>query len=229
MGQQPLQRSCFVVSAILCCLHNTRLQPSYMAPNIGPTDAIPRHVRRCTHSCCSVHLLSFCDDGSTNSFVKRDHEEVCPLSRQITLKPVSAPLQCGIRFFLFPLPAPPLADFAVCCPRGERYEVPTFHLLKYAGLGACSGPGGVWVTRTQWQSAAPTSVTFWFKRDSHFRLFRVTIFIADSNIFTNTSYLALIRHVAARRVCLSRLIPRTLPCFVSLSEPLLIQVPRFIR
>ena len=44
-----------------------------------------------------------------------------------------------------------------------------------------------------------------------------------------TDYLALIRLVAARRVRLLRLIPRALRHFVSLSEPLFIQAPRFTQ
>src|SRR6202040_4481194 len=31
--------------------------------------------------------------------------------------------------------------------RRERYGVSTFRLWKYVGLGACSGPGGTWVTK----------------------------------------------------------------------------------
>jgi hypothetical protein len=33
-------------------------------------------------------------------------------------------------------------------------------------------------------NVSPTSNTFWFKRLSHFRLFTITIFTADSDIFT---------------------------------------------
>jgi len=82
-----------------------------------------------------------------NSPVKKDQEDVCPLSRGVMFQPLSVPLQNGIRFFLDPVPAPPWTDFAVCCPKRERYEVSTFHLQKYVGTGACFGPGGIWVTR----------------------------------------------------------------------------------
>ena len=47
--------------------------------------------------------------------------------------------------------------------------------------------------------------------------------------FHHTDYLALIRPVAARRVRLSRFAPRALRRFVTLSEPLFIQAPRFTR
>ena len=159
VGQQPLQGSHLVVPAVLCCLHNTRLQPPYMTLSRGPIDAMPRHARRCTRPCCCVHLLSSREVGSTYSLVKRDHKEVCPLSRRVMSQPLSVPLPNGVRFFLNPVPAPPQADLAACCPRREQYGVSTFHLQKYVGLGGCFRPGGVWVTNAHSQGAVPTSIT----------------------------------------------------------------------
>jgi hypothetical protein len=52
-------------------------------------------------------------------------------------------------------------------------------LQKFIGLGVCYRPGGVWVTKAQCEDAVPTSITFWFKRKSHFRLSELTTFIAD--------------------------------------------------
>ena len=115
--------------------------------------------------------------------MKRDHKEVCPLSRGMMLQPLSIRLQNGVCFLLVPIPASPLASLAACCPRWERYEVSTFPLLKCVGLGTCYRPGGLWVTRAQSESADPTSITLWFKRASHFRLFLVTTFNADSHMF----------------------------------------------
>jgi len=88
MGQQPLQGFRLVMPTFLCCLHNTHLQPSYLTMNIDPIDIVPRHARRRTCQCCSIHLLSSCKKGSTHSLVKRDPEEVCPLSREIFLFPI---------------------------------------------------------------------------------------------------------------------------------------------
>ena len=67
-------------------------------------------------SVCSIHLLPLRLDGSTNSLVKRDHEEVCPISREVILQPLSIPLQNGLRFFLVPLPAAPTVSLAVHLP-----------------------------------------------------------------------------------------------------------------
>jgi hypothetical protein len=66
----------------------------------------------------------------------------------VMLQPLSVPLQYDIRFFLVPIPAPPWADFAVRCPRRERYRVSTFRLQKCVGLAACCRPGGLWVTKS---------------------------------------------------------------------------------
>ena len=47
------------------------------------------------------------NEGSVNSLVKRDHEDVCPLSREVMFQPLFVPLQGDIRFFLVPVPALP--------------------------------------------------------------------------------------------------------------------------
>src|ERR1700682_3536492 len=69
------------MAAGLYRLHHTRLKPSYLALNIGPIDAVPRHAGRRTRPCCCTHLLSSRIDGSANSLVRRDYEEVCRLCR----------------------------------------------------------------------------------------------------------------------------------------------------
>jgi hypothetical protein len=70
-------------------------------------------------------------NGSTNFFATYHQSDVGPLSCQVTLKPVSAPLQRGIRFFQYPTPAPPLAEpCGLLSPKGERYGVSTFHAKK---------------------------------------------------------------------------------------------------
>jgi hypothetical protein len=83
------------------------------------------------------------------------------------------------------------------------------------------------ITRADYQAALPIPVTFWFKRISHFRLSMNNDLYRRFTCVHHTDYLALIRLVAARRVRLLRLIPRALRRFVTLSEPLFIQAPRF--
>ena len=103
---------------------------------------------------------------------------------EVMLQLVSGPLPSGIRFFRHPKPASPKTSLAACCPRGERYGVSTFQLFKFVGVGACSRPGRCEVTRAYYQAALPISITFWFKRVSHLRLLMITVFIADSHVFT---------------------------------------------
>ena len=122
--------------------------------------------------------------GSSNSLAMKDPPDVSALSCQITLKPVSPPLQQGIRFFRHPHPHHYRYPLRCTFPNRERYEVPTFRNEKYAGLGACYRPGSLVATETQTIIVSPTSNTVWFKRVNHFRLFTFTVFITDSDIFT---------------------------------------------
>src|SRR5215213_557696 len=68
--------------------------------------------------------------GSARSLAKKDQSDVGSLSCRVTLKPVSAPLQDGVRFFRPPNPAPPTDPLAVHLPL--RAEIRGFHvpLLK---------------------------------------------------------------------------------------------------
>jgi len=135
--------------------------------------------------------------GSSNSLATRDPPDVCSLSCRVTLKPVSPPLQQGVRFFRHPHPYHYQYPLRCTFPKRERYEVPTFRNEKCAGLGACYRPGSLVATETHVIIVSPTSSTVWFKRDNHFRLFRFTVFIAGSDTFTRylhpTGYLALTR------------------------------------
>jgi hypothetical protein len=91
---------------------------------------LPKRPSRYT-SAAAVHVLRQCwgrtrpvlqrsfacphTNGSTNFFATCHQSDVGPLSCQVTLKPVSAPLQRSIRFFQYPTPAAPWADLAACC------------------------------------------------------------------------------------------------------------------
>ena len=159
----------------------------------------------------------------------RDHEEVCPLARGVMLHPLSTRLQDGIRFFPTPLPAPPWADLAACCPRGSDTGLPrsACQACRYRCLLLTGG-------RVDHGSLSTRSYThphyrFWLKRVSHFRFFTYDDLYRRFKYFHHADYLALIRLMAARKVRLSRFAPHTLRCFVTLSGPLLIQARRFIR
>ena len=125
--------------------------------------------------------------------MRRDHKEVCPLSRGVIFQPLSVPLQNGICFFLVPVPAPLQADFSVCRPRRERYRVSTFRLQKYIGLGGCYRPRGLCVTKAYGQNALHTSITVLVQAYQPLPLVPDHDLYRNFKYFRHTNYLALIR------------------------------------
>src|SRR5450755_1705165 len=80
-------------------------------------------------------------NGSPNFHATYDQSDVGPLSCQETAKPVSAPLQHGIRFFRYPTPAPPLAEpYGLLSPKGaiRGFHVP---LAKVRWVRRLLSPG----------------------------------------------------------------------------------------
>jgi len=97
---------------------------------------------------------------------------------------LSSPLQDGVRFFLVPSPAPPWAVFANGCPRGERYGISTFRLLKYVGLGACYRPGGMWVTNARAEKCCSHLRYLLVRAYKPFPLVQLNDLYAGSHVFT---------------------------------------------
>lgn len=64
--------------------------------------------------------------NSNHDSASRDRAEVCSLSREAMLQPLSVPLQYGLRFFRLLLPARPTASLAVRLPRGQSFGLTTF-------------------------------------------------------------------------------------------------------
>ena len=163
---------------------------------------LPERPSRYT-SAAAVHVLRHCwgrtrpvvqrsfafphTNGSTNFLATCHQSDVGPLSCQVTLKPVSAPLQRGIRFFQYPTPAPPWADLAACCPpRGSDTGFPRSMPRSHIGLGARSRPGCMWVTRHPIRRDVSRIhyLLVQARCCSHFRLSLITVFIAGSSTFT---------------------------------------------
>jgi len=138
------------------------------------------------HTPSGTAFICFPHTNGSPSFLATCHQsDVGPLSRQVTFKPVSAPLQHGIRSSDILLPHHHRQNLAACCLPKESYTgFSTFHLQKFIGLGACYRPGGIWVHESVICRRGSHLHYFWFKRKSHFRLFGMTTFIADSNVFT---------------------------------------------
>ncbi len=145
--------------------------------------------------------------GSLNSLATRDPPDVCALSCRVTLKPVSPPLQRGVRFFRHPHPHHYRYPLRCTFPNRERYEVPTFRNEKCAGLGACYRPGSLVATETQTIIVSPTSITVLVQACKPLPLVHIHGLYHRFRYLHPTSYLALAQFVVTRRVCLSRFIP----------------------
>jgi hypothetical protein len=67
--------------------------------------------------------------------------EVCLLSHEVMLQPLSPSLQSGLRFFHPPLPALPWAFLTVSFPLSEeKYGFTVFRSRNADGLGSLSPP-----------------------------------------------------------------------------------------
>src|SRR2546425_8620950 len=89
------------MSACLCCLGNTHLQPPNLLPYTGPVDGFPvcRHAgeRRISFAGRGRHLLSFSLDGSASSLARIDQTDVgissaLPLALASSVLPMLRPL-----------------------------------------------------------------------------------------------------------------------------------------
>lgn len=100
---------------------------------------------------------------------RRDHVEVGPLSRGVTFKPLSSPLQTSVRFLHDPLPAPPTASLAISLPMSETtssaairaYPVPR---QQHEQRRSCLFTGGAHVDVSHLQKETTDHVPFWLGR-----------------------------------------------------------------
>ncbi len=113
-GQQPLQSFDFAPTLFLCCLDDTRLQPSDVSFTLSPVNLFPSGdvAGGCTRGLLCVHLrfppvkvLRVLSPRTTRWKSARLHGGV--MSQLL-----SVPLQNGIGFFQHPLPATPSAFLA---------------------------------------------------------------------------------------------------------------------
>ncbi len=107
-----------------------------------------------------------------------------PLSCRVTFKPVSGPLQPGVRFFRPPKPAHPWARLAARCPLSGRHTGFPRSTSGVRWVRCLLSTGRCADHETPQAMTLPTSSTVWFKRANHFRLSAFTVFIADSDAFT---------------------------------------------
>src|SRR5829696_174583 len=125
------QRSSFAAFAIRTCSRRTWLRSllhsmeSQLLNHVGIAPA----SGWASASFCSLPFRI----GSASSLAMKDQSDVGSLSCRVTFKPVSAPLQDGLRFFRPPKPAPPtdpLADHLPSRAKLRGYHVPLLKSLR---------------------------------------------------------------------------------------------------
>ena len=91
--------------------------------------------------------------------------EVGPLSRGVTFKPLSRPLQPGVRFLHHPLPAFPSAFLAIGLPTPwaeiRAYPVP---YQQHEQVRSCLSTGGTFVDVPQIRNGTSGHLPFWLGR-----------------------------------------------------------------
>lgn len=99
----------------------------------------------------------------------------------MTFKPVSAPLQSGIRFLRLPLPASPSAFLTVgLLVFQQRYGLTLFRVGDTGGLGPAFSPVAVTSAISDLQAEIPGHVPFWLEPISAFGSPKLTTFISGS-------------------------------------------------
>lgn len=107
--------------------------------------------------------------------------EVCSLSRPVTFKPVSVPLQNGLRFLRLPLPASLSAFLAVGLPVfRQEYGLTLFRVGDMGGLGPAFSPVAALSTIPDVIAGIPGHVPFWPEPVSAFGSLLVTTFSSGS-------------------------------------------------
>jgi len=87
------------------------------------------------------HLPSPLSSDLSGVHMTKDPPNVCRLAAPGMSRPVSRPLQPGIRFFRHPVPALRQHALRLACPNGRRDRVSTFRIVHPADdLGASSTP-----------------------------------------------------------------------------------------
>ena len=119
--------------------------------------------------------------------------EVSPLARGVTFKPLSRPLQPGVRFLHDPLPASPTASLAIGLPAqfcGRKYGLTQFHSSNTNRLGPASPPVALRVDVSLYQKETTGHLPFGSGVLRCFRPALITVFISSSLALTVLSSLA---------------------------------------
>src|SRR5438270_1009134 len=142
-----------------------------------------------SEDCPSVVSVVICFTsliGSSNVLALKDQREVCPLSREGILHPLSIPLQVGFCFFPHPLPTMPSVFLAKGFPGVQGHDrFTTFHMSTMHGLGPASPPVIVVSASGELRTPEPTT-SLLVKLLSIFSLLSITTFISGSCSISHT-------------------------------------------
>jgi hypothetical protein len=138
----------------------------------------------------------------------RDQLEVGPLSRGVTFKPLSRPLQPGVRFLHHPLPALPSASLAISLPARKlrsqaeirAYPVPS---QQHEQVRSCLSTGGAVVDVSQIRSETSGHLPFGRGVLRCFRPALITVFISNSLALTILFSLTPCSHAACEHIPIS--------------------------
>lgn len=107
--------------------------------------------------------------------------EVSSLSRPVRFKPVSVPLQSGLRFLRLPLPASSSAFLAVSLLAfQQRYELTLFRVSDRSGLGSAFSPVATPSAIPDIRAGILGHTPFWLKPFSAFGSSTLTTFTSGS-------------------------------------------------
>ena len=115
---------------------------------------------RTSKSHCDLADICFASYAGWLSFYIRQHQrEVCPLSRGVMSKLLSAPLQGGLRFLPPPLPAAPSPPLRLAFPHGRATGLPRSADVTER-VRSCLWAGGTSSTAEEQRAPAPGHIPF---------------------------------------------------------------------
>jgi hypothetical protein len=140
---------------------------------VAPTEGSETGVSVVSVVICFTSLV-----GYSNALALKDQREVCPLSREVIMSPLSRRLPTSICLFPHPVPTMLSVNLAVHFPpiRKEHIRFTTFYMCTIHGLGFASSPVGCCLRQENFEPLSH-SRTFLVKLVSIFSLLSMTTFM----------------------------------------------------
>lgn len=146
VGEQTLEGTNCAPSARLCCLHDTRLEPTHHGVSCVPVDSMPVYLMvgdRTSRCCPCCHLLCLLDRLATLSRDVRLAWEVSSLSRGVMLRALNPyPPHYRVAFACSRVPYPHLHRLALrlAFPCGKDTGLPRSTRIPVDDLGSACPP-----------------------------------------------------------------------------------------